>query len=229
MALYNRINMDMLSGIKFIAGQDYISLQNNLVPVQNNERDQFSGLFRTYRIKEKLDRAGLTNSNLHYFKEMLSTLGYHTGVETAVKLLSQYLDQRQENQLSATLADFDFQAGQKSKDVDGQMKDEVDVASAFVLSSVVNSKDSPEEKRMKAKRRKEFPKKWAEAYRESFPVFLALRANSYDGKSLQPYSLYGYPGYLSVLMGRQQQIRDLFVNAELDPNECTDPHFLKAE
>jgi hypothetical protein len=228
-ALYHRINMDMISGIKFVSGQDYIQNENSLIPVQNNERDQFSGLFKTYRIKDKLELAGLHNPNLHYFKEMLATLGDHSGVETSVRLLSQYLDQRRENQLLLTMKDFDFQSDEKAQDVDGQMKNAVDVAASFVLSSILSSKDSSEEKKLKAKRRKELPKKWAEAYMESFPVYLAYRANGYDGKSFQPFAMYGYPGYLNVLTGRQEMIRDLFINAQMDPNICTDPKFLKAE
>jgi len=227
MGLLNRINMDALSGIKFIAGQDYLQSGQNFLPVQNNQNDQFTGLFKSYRLKERLEANGIRGFNPHVIKEMLGTLGYHIGVETAVKLLSQYLDERKKHGLHLSANDFNFQSGAKAQDVDGQMKDAVEVATSYVLSSVVNSKDSDDDKKLKAQRRKEFPKKWAKAYLESFPVYLAYKANSYDGNSLLPFALYGYPGYLSVIVHRQSEIQELFANAQLDPNSCTDPEFLK--
>jgi len=227
MALLSRINMDTISGIKYVAGQDVLPSGEALLPLQNNQNDHFTGLYKTYRIKERLEANNIRSANPHVFKEMLGTLGYHVGVETAVKLLSQYLDERKKHELSLTSEDFNFQSRIQAPDVDGQLKDAVEVAAMYVLSSVVNSKDTAEEKKLKAKRRKELPKKWAKAYQESFPVYLAYKANSYDGKSLLPFALYGYPGYLSVIANRQSEIQDQFQNADLDPNTCTDPEFLK--
>lgn len=227
MALLHRINVDALSGIKYIAGKDYLPAGETAVPVQNNSQDQFAGLFKTYRIKERLEAVGLRQVNQHAFKDMLGTLGYHVGIETAVKILSQYLDERKKHELNLTAEDFNFQSGAKALDVDGQLKDAVEVAASYVLSSVVNSKDSADDKKWKAKRRKEFPLKWAKAYTESFPVYLAFKSNSYDGKSLLPFALFGYPGYLSVLANRQTEIQQQYQNADFDPYTCTDPEFLK--
>jgi hypothetical protein len=123
--------------------------------------------------------------------------------------------------------DFNFHNIVKAIDIDGKEKDVVDIATSYVLSSIVQSKDSPELKQIKIKKRKEFPRLWAEAYKESFPVFLTYQANGYNGKSIQSFPIYGYPGYLSIIVNRNNEIRDLLTNSELNPNSCTLPDFLK--
>ena len=227
MALLSRINMDKISGVKFIAGEDFLTDQGRLVPVHNNDQDEFTGLFKQYNIKEKLERAGFKNANLHFFKDLLTMLGYNTGVENAVKLLAEYLDQRLENNLLPTWNDFDFHSNLKETDLDGKTKNVIDVAGSYVMSSIVLPKDSAEVKQMKLRKRKEFPKLWAEAFRSSFPVFLAYHANGYTGKDLEAFPIYGYPGYINKIVDRQDHIRELFNSSSLNPNSCTDPNFLR--
>lgn len=226
-ALFNKINAERIAGIKYVAGRDYINTQQGLVPVQNNEQDEFAGFFEKYDIKNKLSQLGLAKINLTYFKDLIVLLGYNTGAETAFKLLNEYLDKRIENNLTLSWKDFDFYNPNKLIDLDNKEKDEVEVARSYVMSSIINANDSPELKQIKLQKRIEFPKQWLLAYTRSFPVYLALRANSYSGNSTNTYAIYGYPGYLNVLVDRNINIETLFKSSDIPPSSCINPDFLK--
>lgn len=189
--------------------------------------DQISIHFKNYRIKEKLEALGIKNPQMNEFVDITSMLGYNSGALTAVKILSTYLDKRIEYNLPLTAEDFNFAANNTVTDIDGKEKDEIEVARLYVLSSFIGARDSADVKNTKLARRKEFPKLWALAYEKSFPVFAAYRANGYEGKSVDPYPIYGFPGYLSVISQRNEDIRELFVNSDLNPDMCTPQKFLK--
>jgi hypothetical protein len=164
---------------------------------------------------------------MNEFVEIISMLGYNSGALTAVKILSTYLDKRIEFNLPLTTEDFNFSVNNKVTDIDGKEKNDIEVARLYVLSSFIGARDSTEEKKTKLARRKEFPKLWALAYEKSFPLFATYRANGYEGNSVDPFPIYGFPGYLSVISQRNEDIRELFVNSDLNPDICTPQKFLK--
>lgn len=231
MALLNRINMDQISGIKYVAGYDYLQNSNReLASVHNNISDELGGAFKAYGIKQKLTQLGIKKPNMHFFKEVILLIGYNTGVHTAVNLLKNYLDKRIEKKLKLTLADFDFNNTKTIKDdFTGEEKDVVSVARSYIMSSFVSPKEATNIKLDKAKRRKMLPKLWAEAFTKTFPEYLAYRANSYNGKSMDRYSIYGYPGYLNLVAERNKSIREEFKKSRLNPDLCSDPNFLRVK
>ncbi|MGZ3724870.1 MAG: hypothetical protein ACXWQQ_03690 [Pseudobdellovibrio sp.] len=212
--LYSKINSDKITGIKYSAGADV-------------ESDPLAGLFNTAGIKEKLGQLGYNEPNLNFLSQAVALLSYQTGPETAVKLLQQYLDLRIENKLPVSWKDFDFYNAVKEVDLDGKEKDSIEIARSYVTSSIIDPKDTPEIKKLKVAKRKNFPKVWQAAYAESFPVFLTLRANSYNGNSTDVFTIYGYPGYISVIADRNQTTFQLFQNSDVSPASCLDPEFLK--
>lgn len=189
--------------------------------------DQINIHFKNYKIKEKLENLGIKNPEMDEFVEIISMLGYNSGALTAVRVLNSYLDKRIENNLPLTVEDFNFSAKTKTIDIDGKEKDEVEVARAYILSSFIGVRDSVSVREDKLARRKELPKLWAMAYEKSFPIFATYRTNGYEGNSLDPYPIYGFPGYLSVISQRNDDIRQLFINSQLNPDMCTPSKFLK--
>ncbi len=172
--------------------------------------------FTRQRISEKIERLGLKNPNLNSFKEMLALAASSIGVPTTMNIFLDYLNKRLENNLMLTDDDFDFTGS----------KNAVTVARNYVMSSFLGPKDSVQMKLEKAKKRKELPKLWALSYTRTFPEHLAFRANTYDGKS-NTYSLLGFPGYVNLVAERNTDIRNVFTKSDLDPDQCTDPNFMK--
>lgn len=228
MALLNRVNMDQISGIKYVAGYDMLPMNRGLASLNQSAKDELGGTFKLYEIKEKLIKLGIKKPNMHFFKEIIGLIGYNTGVHTAVSILRNYLDLRVEKNLKLSMKDFDFNNPAISKDdVTGEAKDVVAIARSYVMSPFGHAKDSEKIKKEKAKKHKMLPKNWANAYKKTFPEFLAYRANAYDGKSKKKYGIYGYPGYLNLVAERNRTLRDEFEKSNLDPNLCSDPNFLK--
>lgn len=172
--------------------------------------------FIQQRVGEKIKQLGLKNPNLDAFKEMLALAASSTGVPATMNIFLNYLNKRVENNLMLTDDDFDFTGS----------KNAVTVARSYVMSSFMGPKDSIQMKIEKAKKRKELPKLWALSYTRTFPEHLAFRANTYDGRS-NTYSLLGFPGYLNLLAERNTDLRNVFTNSDLDPDQCTDPNFMK--
>lgn len=228
MALLNRINMDKLSGIKYLAGGDYLlTSEGKHVAVKNDATDEMGGAFKNLQIKNKLEALGIKNINMHFFKEIIGFAGYNMGVQRALKLFNEYLDKRKASNLPLTVDEFDFNNPKMIIDESGDERSVVSMARAYVMSSFIGPNDTPELKAIKVKRRKELPKQWALAYTKTFPEFLALKANSYDGKTLKPYDVYGFPGYLNSLANRNKSLRMIFENSKLDPNMCSNPDFFQ--
>ena len=124
--------------------------------------------------------------------------------------------------------DFDFNKVRLVKDIygDGKEKNVIDIARSFVMSSFISPKDKPAARAIKIKKRKQFPKEWATSHLKSFPEFLALNANSYDGKQVTAYAVYGGPGYVSYVADQNRELRATFNNSGIDPDYCSDPNFL---
>lgn len=226
--MFNRMQMDGFSGIKFIAGQDFIQRDSQLIPVNNDERDEFEGMSKAYKFKESLEELGIKNPNMHIFKEIIALAGYNMGSPTALRLFSKYLSKRKAAKKTLTYDDFDFNKIRLAKDVygDGKEKSAIDIARSFIMSSFISKKDKQATVNIKLRKRKQLPKEWAASHLKSFPEFLTYNANSYDGKQITRYAIYGAPGYLSYVAEKNRKIRVLFNSAGLDPNFCSDPDFL---
>ena len=106
-------------------------------------------------------------------------------------------------------------------------KDSVKDARKILMSTNINPDDDAETKAAKVKRRLILPSYWASAYTKTFPEYLALRMNEYDGKTKKPFKVYGFPGYLNALANKNKMIRDTFQAGGVDPNYCTLENFLK--
>ncbi len=226
--IFNRMQMDRFSGIKYRAGQDFFDRNGQLIPVRNSENDEFDGVFKANGYKESLEELGIKNPNMHFFKEMLTMAGYNMGSPTAIRLFSKYLELRKANKKPLTEDDFDFNKVRLKEDVDGDKKKKsaIDIAKSYVMSSFIGKKDSAAVRQMKLNKRKQLPRVWAAAYLKSFPEFITLRANSYDGKQITRYDIYGAPGYVSYIAEKNRNMRELSTSSGIDPNFCSDPNFL---
>jgi hypothetical protein len=226
--VFNRMQMDRFSGIKYNAGQDLIDRNGQYTPVTNTEKDEFEGIAKANKYKESLEELGIKNPNMHFFKEMLTLAGYNMGSPTAIRLFSKYLELRKAAKKPLTDDDFDFNRERLKDDVDGDQKKRsaIDIAKSYIMSSFIGKKDSAAVRRIKLNKRKQLPKVWATAYLKSFPEFLTLRANSYDGKQITRYQIYGAPGYVSYIAEKNRNMRELSTNSGIDPNFCSDPNFL---
>ncbi|MBC7420011.1 MAG: hypothetical protein H7328_04720 [Bdellovibrio sp.] len=94
MAILNRMNMDRMSGISFLAGKDYLSKDGEWKLIKNNSSDSFEGVFKKYQFKAKLEKLGIKNANLHFYKDVLTFAGYNMGTPTSIRLFDEYLSKR---------------------------------------------------------------------------------------------------------------------------------------
>lgn len=226
--IFNRMQMDYFSGIKYQAGADFIDKDGHLVPVTYTAQDEFEGVAKANKYKESLEDLGIKNPNMHFFKEVLTLAGYNMGGPTAIRLFSKYLEKRKQFKKKLSYDDFDFNKVRTAKDVygDGKEKNVIDIARSFVMSSFISRKDKQAARIIKLKKRKQLPKEWATSYLKSFPEFLAYNANNYDGKQIRSYSVYGAPGYASYVAAKNREMRNVFNSAGIDPDFCSDPTFL---
>lgn len=231
--IFNKSNMNRFAGSKYIAGQDYFVRGSELVPVKNNSTDEFDGVFKDNKYKESLVELGFKNPNMHFFKEVLALAGYNMGSPTSIRLFSKYLEKRKQAKKKLIEDDFDFNRIRLAKDTfgDGKEKNVIEIARSFIMSSFISAKDTAASKAAKLKKRKQLPKEWAASYLKSFPEFLTLNANNYDGKQTTAYDVYGAPGYVSYVADKNRELRKTFNSSGIDPNYCSDPDFLtfKAE
>lgn len=230
LSILNRISMDYLSGVVYKAGLDYFQRKDGMLEaVKYDPTDQFEGYFQKENYRAKLIQLGIKNPNMHVYKDILTYAGYNMGMPTSIRLFSEYLQKRIAAKKPLTTSDFDFINIKMATDIDGKSRSVVDIARLNIMSSFIGAKDTPEVKLMKVKRRKELPKIWATAYLKSFPEYLTYRANEYDGKVLGGYQVYGTPGYLNIVTGKNKILRDTFQSAGIDPNYCSNPDYLKVK
>lgn len=224
-AILTRYNTKYVSGISYRAGEEMLAGEDNqMTAVKGTSEDLMNGKMKEFDILKKLTQLGMKNVNLHDYKTMLVLVGYNSGIGTATNTLVNYLDQRIEansksksSKYNLTAAHFDFYS----------TKDLVRDARRIVMSSHINSDDDAETKAAKIQRRKILPSYWASAYTRTFPEYLALRMNKYDGKTKRPFTVYGFPGYLNALANKNKLIRETFQTGGVDPNYCTLENFLK--
>lgn len=224
-AMLTRYNTQYVSGISYRAGQEMLATENDqMTLVRGTSEDQMNGKMKKFDILKKLNQLGMKNVNLHDYKTMLVLVGYNSGIGTATNTLVRYLDQRIEanrksksNKYNLTPAHFDFYS----------TSDLVKDARKIIMSSNIKPDDDAETKAAKIQRRKILPKYWASAYTRTFPEYLALRMNEYDGKTKKIFKVHGFPGYLNILVNKNKLIRETFQNGGVDPNYCTLENFLK--
>ena len=97
------------------------------------------------------------------------------------------------------------------------------------MSSNIKPSENAKSKAEKIRRSKQLPAVWANAFIKTFPEYLALKLNSYNGQSTKPFSVNGFPGYLTALAHKNKMIRDTFQSAGIDPNYCSQPNFLNVK
>jgi hypothetical protein len=256
MGIYNRLNMDYLSGVKFRAGIDYL----NDKPIKNDASDTIGGAFERNGIKKLLKEAGLSEIekvNFHRVVEMVTLAGYNAGPTTAFKMLLDYLNRRiAYNKLPGvkkrylTDADFDFHNPKKQKDdVDGIERTVVENARLNVNSPMIVKN----EKNLKVRldRVRSLPEKIRTAHLRTFPEFMIYRQNNFESSILNPinlakvndvkdveakallrstfppYKTNAAPGYLSFLAAKDNALRLTFLTAGQSEWLCSDKNFLK--
>lgn len=217
-AVFYRESLRYVSGITFRAGQDIVLRNDGQEYVLKGRADEeLGGALERQQIREKFERLGYKDVNLHRLKTMIVSLGYNSGVMTALNRLNDYLNERIEHSaiekdLSLNASHFDFE----NIDVRKLRK--------IVIPQVSKKEDSEEERSQIAKaevaRMKSLPDYYGKAYRLSFPEYLVLRTNSGpNGK--EPYQLYGFPGYLSALA-----LKNKILLSQFSGGECTTPGYL---
>ncbi len=224
-AILTRYNTKYVTGISYRAGEEVLIGENDqMTLVKGTSEDIMNGKMKEFDILKKLKQLGMKNINLHDYSTMLVLAGYNSGISAATNAFVNYLDQRIEANLKTKStkfnlmpAHFDFIS----------TKDLVKDARKILMSSHINPDDDAETKAAKIKRRQILPSYWASAYTRTFPEYLALRMNKYDGKTKKPFTVYGFPGYLNALANKNTMIRDTFQAGGVDPNYCTLENFLK--
>lgn len=255
MGMYNRLNSDYMSGIKFKAGIDYLGNKS----VKYDSTDTMGGAFEKNNVRKLMKEAGLDveKINFHRIVEMVTLLGYNAGPSTAFKMLLDYLNRRiAHNKLPnakkryLTDADFDFHSPKKQKDdIDGVERTVVEIARLNVNAPMIKK----DEKNLKVKldRARALPEKMRTAHLLTFPEFLIYRQNNYDSSILNPaniakineikdpaererarkaypsFKTLAAPGYLNFLAAKDNAIRATFETAGQSEWLCSDKNFLK--
>ncbi len=255
MGIYNRINSDYLSGIKFKAGRDFIGEK----AVKQDATDVLAGSFEKNNVKKLMKDAGLDvdRINFHRMVEMVTLLGYNAGPGTAMKMFMDYLNRRvNHNKLPnakkrlLTDADFDFHNPKKNKDdIDGVERTVVEIARLNVSAPMIKK----DEKNLKVRleRVRILPEKMRTAHLLTFPEFLIYRQNNFESSILNPanlakvndikdaaerdrarkvypsYKTLAAPGYLNFLAAKDNAIRITFETAGQSEWLCSDKNFLK--
>ncbi len=225
-AILTRYNTRYVSGLNYVAGEEMLDENGEMILAKGTADEELYGKMKEHGIRKKLLQLGMKNVNLHQFTSMIVLAGYNSGIGTAMNAFVKYLDLRldanrsmKSGKYNLTAAHFNF--------ID--TKDLVKEARLTLLSSNIKPKENAKSKADKVRRRKNLPATWATAHTKTFPEYLALKLNSYDGKSAKPFLVYGYPGYLTALALKNKMIRDTFQAAGVEPNHCTLPNFLSVK
>ncbi|MBL7554769.1 MAG: hypothetical protein JNM24_03020 [Bdellovibrionaceae bacterium] len=104
------------TGSRFFKGYTYVPKGDDLVALDRSVKDiDFAGYFREYKIKSRLQALGIEKPNMQALRQMMITLGYNSGMESAFIFLDNYLKARTQRKLKLTESDFDFQTHFYSK------------------------------------------------------------------------------------------------------------------
>lgn len=138
------------AGIIYSNGQNYIMNGNQWIPWNDEGTQELGGYFKSFQIHDKFVKAGLREPNMNAIKQMMITLGYNSGMQTAMIFLNNYLKARIAAKLPVKLSDFDF------------------ISEEFqIFDPVKNAK-------AEAERQKKVAKIMAEPFRGTFPIYLKL-------------------------------------------------------
>jgi len=250
MAIYNRMNLDHLLGIKYISGESFIDNNGQMIAYTGTTSDRIvSGKFGNNQIQEKFAQLGISDISLDNVATMVAFNGYNAGPSTAFNMLNEYLTKRIAAKKSLTERDFDFHAPKTATDIDGKVKSVTEIARLNVRSAFIKKND-PDAK-IKVKRAKVLPEKIRKSHLLTFPEFLIYNQNNFDASILNPanlakveaiqntaaktkernkyerFSSYGSPGYLSSLAAKDIALRAAFENSGADKYYCSNPNFLK--
>ncbi len=250
MAVYNRMNLDHLLGIKYIAGESFIDNNGQMIAYTGTTSDRIiNGKFGNNQIQQKFAQLGISDLSLDNVATMVAFNGYNAGPSTAFNMLNEYLTKRISAKKSLTERDFDFHTPKTATDIDGKVKSVTEIARLNVRSAFIKKND-PEAK-IKVKRAKVLPEKIRKSHLLTFPEFLIYNQNNFDSSILNPanlakveaiqdaaakakernkyerFSSYGSPGYLSSLAAKDTALRTAFENSGADKYYCSNPNFLK--
>lgn len=250
MAIYNRMNLDNLLGIKYIAGESFIDNNGQMIAYTGTSSDRIvGGKFGSNQIQEKFAQLGVSDIQLDNLATMVAFNGYNAGPSTAFNMLNEYLTKRVAAKKSLTERDFDFHSPKTATDIDGKVKTVTEIARLNVRAAFIKQND-PDAK-IKLKRAKVLPEKIRKSHLLTFPEFLIYNQNNFDSSILNPanlakveairdaaaktkernkyerFSSYGSPGYLSSLAAKDLALRSAFENSGADKYYCSNPNFLK--
>ncbi len=138
------------AGILYSNGQNYIQDGNQWIPWNENASVEYGGYLKSHQIGKKLSKAGLKDANMNAIKQMMITLGYNAGMQTAVIFLDNYLKARIAAKLPVKSSDFDF------------LQEEF-----AIFKAVKNPK-------AEAARQKKLAQIMNEPFRGTFPIYLRL-------------------------------------------------------
>ncbi|MBL7542964.1 MAG: hypothetical protein JNL11_04065 [Bdellovibrionaceae bacterium] len=98
------------TGSRYLQGYTYLPKGDSYVRLNHKAKDiDMSGFFKEYKIKERLKELGISRPNMLALRQMMVTLGYNAGMETAFIYLDRYLKSRKSIKLLLKDSDFDFQ------------------------------------------------------------------------------------------------------------------------
>lgn len=152
MGIFYHYVMRSQTGSRYYKGYTYLPKGEEMVPLdRKNKEVDFSGYFQEYKIKARIKALGIESPNMQALRQMMVTLGYNTGMESAFILLDRYLKAREQRKLKLQESDFDFQTH-------------------FYSSYVRKIKDPKEE----AQRLKDLNVIKTAPYRMPFPLYLRM-------------------------------------------------------
>lgn len=127
------------TGSRFFKGYTYVAKGDEFIVMERYNKDAvFAGYFQEYKIKERLQVLGIQKPNMQALRQMMITLGYNSGMESAFIFLDNYLEARTQRKLKLTESDFDFQAHFYSKYV-RKLKDPKEDAQRIKELNVIRS------------------------------------------------------------------------------------------
>lgn len=106
--IFYRYILQNQTGILYANGENFLLHGDEWVPWTENSNVEYGGYIKSHKIEEKLAKAGLVNPNMNAIKQMLITLGYNSGMQTAVIFLDNYIKARIAAKLPLQPIDFDF-------------------------------------------------------------------------------------------------------------------------
>lgn len=104
------------TGSRFFKGYTFIPSGDRYIRFDPTAKDmEFKGYFEEYKVRSRLQALGIEKPNMQALRQMMITLGYNAGMESAFIFLDRYLKARTQKKIKLSLSDFDFQTQFSSK------------------------------------------------------------------------------------------------------------------